>query len=201
MRVINIVPSLLPVTKKVHIQVFVLRKEDGESVLNSDGLVRLQNSLDFAIKTFKDKFDIVLKPYNNPLIQVLPKPAPSFALSTRCADGGASKDEWGEAGEYFANNLAGWNVIPLGFKFPISVFVVQSIAARGGCSLMERTDYITISIDGLKYANALTHELGHCCSLRHREDTNNLMYRIAGTANEVTGWQKFIVRTSRHCSF
>jgi len=201
MRVINLVLVWLPIQKKMRIQVFILRKGDGEPVLNQNGLQDLQNNLDVAIKIYKEKFDILMKPYGNPLIQTLPKPAPSYALNPKCLDGGAASDEWSEAGEYFASNLAGWNVIPLGFKFPITIFVVQPIPGAGGCSLKERTDYVTVTIAGIDYRNTLAHELGHCCSLRHHESDTNLMYENAGSGNEVTRWQKFVVRNSRHCTF
>lgn len=201
MRIINFVLVWLPVQKKLRIQVFILRKENGDPVLNDKAsLTALQDALDYAIQTFKDRFDVKIKPYGNPVIQTLSGAAPTAALDVKC-DSGAASNEWGEAGEYFANNLAGWNLIPLSLGFPVSVFVVRFIDGKIGCSLGPLTDYVTVSVDGANSLNTMAHELGHCCGLLHREDVKNLMYPDDIRDNHVTGWQKFVVRNSRHCTF
>ncbi len=200
-RVINFVLVWLPIKKKMRIQVFILRDEAGAPVLNDKAsLETLQDALDYAVKTFEDRFDVKIKPYGSPAIQTLSTAAPSAALDVKCK-GGAGSNEWGEAGEYFANNLAGWNLIPIHLGFPISVFIVRAIDGKIGCSLGPLTDYVTVSVDGAKSLTTMAHELGHCCSLMHRDDIKNLMYPDHGRDNQVTGWQKFVARNSRHCTF
>jgi hypothetical protein len=200
-RVINFVLVLLPIQKKLRLQVLILRDEAGIPLLNDNvSLKLLQGALDYAIKTFKDRFDVKIKPYGSPIIQTLPKAAPSAALDVRC-DTGAASNEWGEAGEYFAKNLAGWNLIPVSLGFPISVFIVRFIDGKIGCSLGPLTDYVTVSVPGTQNISTIAHELGHCCGLLHRDDIKNLMFPNTGRSNNVTGWQKFVVRNSRHCTF
>ena len=201
MRVINLVLVWLPIQKKMRVQIFILRTENGVPVLDEKDLPELQKNLDYAIKTFKDRFDIELRHYGNPVIQILPDSAPTAALDVKC-DWGAASNEWGEAGEYFARHLAGWNIIPIHLGFPITVFVLRSIVGKSGCSLFETTDYVTLTPEGVKIVSNIAHEFGHCCSLRHRDDDKkNLMYPDPDRDNQVTGWQKFVVRNSRHCTF
>jgi len=33
------------------------------------------------------------------------------------------------------NNLAGWNAVPISLTFPITVFIVENIVGKYGCSL------------------------------------------------------------------
>ena len=200
-RIINVVLVWLPVQKKMRIQVFVLRDENNIPVLTDKAaLVALQDALNYAIKTFKDRFDVKVKAYGDPIIQTLTKSAPLAALDVKC-DTGAFKNEFGEAGEFFADNLAGWNLIPIHLGFPISVYIVRNIDGKIGCSLGPLTDYVTVSVDGTKSLTTMAHELGHACGLLHRDDIKNLMYPDDGRDNNITGWQKFVVRNCRHCTF
>ena len=192
--------SWVPVTKKMRIQVFILRNEFGDSILNSADIQNLQDALSYAIRTFKEKFDIELKAYANPIIQTLNKPAPNTALDVAC-DTGAMKNELGSAGNYFESHLAGWNVIPISLAFPISVFIVREIKGKLGCSLGAATDYVTLSVQGTGSISTLAHELAHSCGLFHRNDIGNIMYHNSNRGNEVTYWQKTVVRSCRHVSF
>lgn len=199
-RVINVITYLVPVKKKMRFQVLILRDENGNPLLDDAGLKQLQNQMQETIKIFNDKFDIKLTPYEKPGTTILPSSAPPAALEVKCGKGAAS-NEWGEAGAYFANHLAGWNGIPVSLKFPISVFVVRKIGNKWGCSLGPLTDYVTLSAEGaIKSLTTIAHEMGHSCGLRHRDKSNNLMYSEASRGTDVTGWQKFSVRTSRHCT-
>lgn len=199
-RVIKIITYRVPVKRKMRYQILVLRNELGNPLLDDAGLKNLQNQVYETIKIFKDKFDIDLIPYEKPGIETLPTSAPPAALEVECGSGAAS-NEWGEAGAYFANNLAGWNGIPVSLGFPISVFVVREIGDKWGCSLGPLTDYVTLSIDGAtKSLTTIAHEMGHACCLRHRDNSKNLMYSKSSRGTDVTGWQKFVVRTSRHCT-
>ena len=196
-RIVNLVLVWLPIKKKLRLQVLILRKSDEAPVVDVGDL---DTALEYVKKTLNDRFDIKLKFYGKPGVQILPTVAPAAALSVDC-DTGAAKNEWGEAGEYFADHLAGWNVIPLSLGFPITAFIVEGIAGKIGCSLGLLTDYVTVSKAGVKSDSTLMHEIGHCCGLLHRENKNNLMFPDDGRGNDVTGWQKFVVRNSRHCTF
>jgi hypothetical protein len=202
-RVINLVLVRRSTQKKLRLQIFILRDENGTPVLHDEvSLKLLQDALDFAIRTFKDRFDITISPYASPIIQTLPKAAPIAALDVSC-NGPTGKIEWGEVGEYFANYSAGWNIIPINLGFPVSVFIVRAIGGRIGCSLGPMTDYIILSVEGTKSISTMAHGLAHCCGLKkHPDDINNLMYISRfRTNNVVTDWQKFVVRNSRHCTF
>ena len=51
-------------------------------------------------------------------------------------------------------------------------------------------------------AGVLAHELAHTCLLMHRDTTpNNLLYPDASRGTEVTKWQRWVARTSRHCTW
>lgn len=198
-RVINLITYLVPVKRKMRFQAIVLRDENGP-LLDDAGLKMLQNQMHETIKIFSDKFDIELTPYEKPGITILSSGAPVSALDVKCGKGAAS-NEWGEAGAYFANHLAGWNAIPVSLKFPISVYIVRTIGDKWGCSLGPLTDYVTLSKDGAtKSLTTIAHEMGHACGLRHRDNSNNLMYADPSRGTNVTKWQKFSVRTSRHCT-
>jgi hypothetical protein len=124
------------------------------------------------------------------------------ALSGKTS-GGAIFNEFSEAGNYFAKHTAGWGWFRMNLYYPITVFIVKEITGKIGCSLGPLTDYVTLSIKGVSSKSTLAHELGHCCGLLHRDDEiENLMYPgKERTDNKITGWQKYIARTSRHCTF
>jgi hypothetical protein len=209
MRVIHMVGSLLDliymVKKKMRIQVFILRESEAQ------GLVPEQD-LDLAISTakqiFLDRFKVEIRAYGNPIVQTLPDVAPAAALDVHC-DWEAWKEEFREAGEYFASKLAGWVGIPISLKFPVSVFVVRSIDGKIGCSI-PITDYVTLSatptspggkITGVNNRTTLAHELAHTCLLMHRDDKGNLLYPEFDRGTNVTKWQRWVARTSRHCTW
>lgn len=209
MRVFHIVGSVLDliymVKKRMRIQVFILRESEAQ------GLVP-ESDLDLAINTakqiFLDRFKVEIRAYGNPIVQTLPDVAPTAALDVHC-DADAFGEEFGEAGEYFADHLAGWNAIPVSLKFPVTVFVVRSIAGKIGCSI-PITDYVTLSanpaspgskITGVNNRTTLAHELAHTCLLMHRDNKANLLYPEFDRGTEVTGWQRWVARTSRHCTW
>jgi hypothetical protein len=211
MRAIHIVGSALDlvymVKKKMRIQVFILRDSETTDL----GLVG-QHELDTAINTakqiFLDEFKVEIKPYGDPIVQTLSDVAPSDALDVEC-DGGAIGDEFGKPGDYFAGKVAGWVGIPISLQFPITVFVVRTIRDKIGCSI-PIADYVTLSaspsasgssITGVTSPTTLAHELAHTCLLTHRDDKNNLLFPSANRGTDVTKWQRWVVRTSRHCTW
>jgi hypothetical protein len=48
---------------------------------------------------------------------------------------------------------------------PVTVFIVDTINDRSGCSLGPLTDYIVIQAKGVKDASIMADELGHACNL------------------------------------
>ena len=212
MRAIHIVGSALDpiymVKKKMRVQVIILR----DSPAPSQGLVA-EHDLDPAInrakQIFLDEFRVDIKPYGTPIVQTLTDVAPPDALDVGC-DGGAFSDEFGSAGDYFAGKVAGWVAVPISLQFPVTVFVVRSIRNKIGCSI-PITDYVTLSATpsiagstrtGVNGLTTLAHELAHTCLLKHRDnDKNNLLYPSEPRGTDVTKWQRWVVRTSRHCTW
>jgi hypothetical protein len=209
MRIINILGEIITLgfaAKNMRIQIFVLQDAARRPVVDP---ALFQPAIAEAKAVFKREFNVTLKSYGKPEVQVLGDVAPAAALDVDC-DGGAFSEEFGEAGEYFADNTAGWVGIPISLGFPVNVFVVRSILDKIGCSI-PITDYVTISATpsgssggttGVTSPTTLAHELGHTCLLAHRDDQpGNLMYpnRIRGT--DTTWWQRRVARTSRHCTF
>ena len=100
-----------------------------------------------------------------------PTGSPSSRSSTtrsrtkRWTSPAASGIEFGEAGDYYAKLLAGWNVIPISLTFPITVFVVRNLNALG-CSMNVLGDYVIVDREGLETDHiTLAHEIGHACGL------------------------------------
>ena len=210
MRAVHIVGSVLDlvyvVKKKMRIQVFILR--DSETTeLGLVGPLELDTAINTAKQIFLDKFKIEIKPYGDPIVQTLSDVAPAEALDVEC-DGGAFKDEFGKPGDYFAGKVAGWAGIPISLQFPITVFVVRTIRDKIGCSI-PIADYVTLSatsapgssITGVTSSTTLAHELAHTCLLMHRDDKNNLLFPDVNRGTDVTKWQRWAVRTSRHCTW
>jgi hypothetical protein len=185
--------------KKLRIQAFILRDETGKPLVSPD---RINPAIQKAKAIFEHEFKVELRFYGNPGVATLPDAAPTAALDVHCNDG-ALGEEFGEAGAYFASNLAGWVGIPISLKFPVTIFVLRSfVDNRIGCS-HRYTDYVALdSKDGVADLTTLAHELGHTCLLRHRpNDHSNLMYPDTSRGTSTTFFQRCVVRTSRHCTF
>jgi hypothetical protein len=209
MRIINIVGEIVTLgmlRKNMRIQVFILQDAVRHPVVAP---ALFQPAIAEAKAIFKKEFNITLKSYGKPEVQVLGDVAPAAALDVDC-DAGAFSEEFGEAGEYFADNAAGWVGIPISLRFPVSVFVVRSITDKIGCSI-PITDYVTISaspsgssggVTGVTSLTTLAHELGHTCLLAHRDkEPGNLMFPDRTRGTDTTWWQRRVARTSRHCTF
>lgn len=204
-RAINLLLFWLPIQKKMRIQIMILRDTNGIPTIQENDPT-LFIAINNIIQTYKDECDIKVIPYGKPIAQTIKEPAPSSALDVRCDGVGAFSNEFGEAGDYFTGNLAGWNVIPISLGFPITIFVVRTISGGNiGCSLGPLTDYVTVSPIGAVDMYNMSHEIGHSCGLSpfnlHRSNNSNLMYASTPRGSNLTGWQKFLVRGSRHCTF
>ncbi len=105
----------------------------------------------------------------------------------------------------------------LGIGSPVVAFAVRSYTGgKAGCSLGPLTDFVTVkftdsdtAIDALNLTaekslgsiTDLAHEVSHCCSLPHKDDSDNIMNPSPNRTGGMTIWQKILVRASRHVSY
>jgi hypothetical protein len=186
--------------KKMRIQVRILRDETGAPLIQPADVDAAINN---AVAIFDKEFNISLVAYRDTRAETLDGNAPKAALELHC-NFDAFCDEFSEAGSYFAWHSAGWFGIPIRLCFPVTVFICRTIDGKIGCSI-PITDYVTLAADasssGVTAATTLAHELAHTCLLAHRDgDTTNLLYPNEGRGTDTTGWQRFVARTSRHCT-
>jgi hypothetical protein len=183
--------------KKLRLQIVVLSNQSGPLVTEKD----LGPAIGFARTRLKSRFGVELRSYASSMVQFLDTPAPAAALNVGC-NGAALGDEFGDAGEFFARHLAGWNAIPVSLTFPITVFVVEDVAGKEGCSLGPLTDYVTVDPDGVANPSLMTHEILHACNLLgHPVGKQNLQYGGHDRGDEVNWLQKNIFRSSRHVTY
>lgn len=183
--------------KKLRCHIAILRDETGQALVAPGDL---DLAVQYATRVFSDRFNVDFRAYGKPMVQILDGPAPTAALEVKC-DSGALGEEFGEAGEYFAAHLAGWNAIPVSIHFPITVFVVRDVDGKQGCSLGPLTDYVTVDLAGVKTDSLMAHEIGHACGLWHLDDSGNLMFADSARGDNVRWWQKNLFRSSRHVSY
>jgi len=183
--------------KKLRIQIFILSTSTGPIVQPA----QLTPAIDFARTKFKDRFNVKLVPYSKNMIEIIKNPAPASALNVGCG-WAAMGDEYGEAGEFFASHLAGWNAIPISLTFPVTVFIVSDVAGKQGCSLGPLTDYVTVDPDGVATPSLMAHEIGHACNLVwHSGTQSNLMYAGSARGDGANWLQKNLFRSSRHVMY
>ncbi|MHC4153286.1 MAG: hypothetical protein ACYSSP_14500 [Planctomycetota bacterium] len=180
-------------SKKLRIKILILSDQNGKAVsLASD----LTMSIDYAKKVFKDRLNVKLLPYpgpKKPMVELIADPAPAAALNVGCGSN-AWGEEFGEAGEFFADHLPG-------LVFPITVFVVKDVIGKEGCSLGPLTDYATLDPSGIKSGSTLAHEVAHACSLWHSGSKSNLMWKNPNRGDSIKWWQKNLFRSSRHVTY
>jgi hypothetical protein len=183
--------------KKLRLHIVVLSNQSGPLVTEKE----LGPAIEYARTRLKSRFGVKLLPYSPNMIQILDTPAPQAALNVGC-NGGAFGDEFGDAGDFFAQHLAGWNSIPVSLTFPITVFIVENVAGKQGCSLGPLTDYVTVDPDGVATPSLMTHEILHACNLLgHPVGKRNLQYAGHDRGDEVNWFQKNVFRSSRHVTY
>jgi hypothetical protein len=182
--------------KKLRIHVCVLADANGPVVSDAD----LQDALDYATRVFADRFNVKVVRFGESFVQAMKDPAPPDALEVDCGFDGWLAD-FGSVGEFFAKHVAGWNVIPVGAKFPVTVFVVRDVKGTKGCSLGPLTDYVVLDIDGVAITSTMAHEVAHACGLWHSGSSSNLMFHPDNRGDRVKWFQKNLFRSSRHVQF
>jgi hypothetical protein len=185
--------------KKLRLHIFILADPNGPIVDPADP--DLTTAVDFARNTLKARFNVEMVPYSRNLIEVIKEPAPSAALTVDCGLIAALREDFTEAGEFFAKHLAGWNGIPISTIFPITVFIVSNVVDKQGCSLGPLTDYIIVDPDGVANPTLMIHEIGHACNLWHSWTKSNLMFADFDRGDGVKWFQKNLLRSSRHITY
>lgn len=184
-------------SKKLRLHIVILTKANGKPTVN---ISNLDDSIEFARKLLKEKFNVKLKPYKKNYVEIIEEPAPSYALKVHC-DFEAFKEEYGDAGDYFADHVVGLKGIPVSLKFPITAFIVEDVVNKQGCALGPLTDYLTLDPGGVKNASTLVHEIGHSCGLWHSGSKSNIMYGDSDRGGGVKWFQKNMLRSSRHVMY
>jgi len=182
--------------KKIRIRVCVLHRKGGKPLAS---VAEVQSSLARMDALLRSKYNTKILTYGAPHIYLIPQAAPDSALTIECAFSGYLK-EFGEAGAFysdFADN------IPL--VCPVTVFVIESVTNEGnqwrGCSSGLLTNFVVVTPTGLNDDTTLTHEVSHACLLFHRKKKTNLMNHSASRGTNITGWQKWWFRASRHVNY
>ena len=184
--------------KKLRLHVVILSDSNGPVVNEKD----LGPAIQYARTRLKSRFGVELKAYAPGMIETQVLPAPTGALIVGC-DGHAFGEELGDVGDFFAQHTAGWNAIPITPTFPITVFVVEDVQNKQGCSLGPLTDYVTIDRTALSgNYSTMTHEILHACNLLgHPVGRRNLQSEYPDRGDEVTWLQKNVFRSSRHVTY
>jgi hypothetical protein len=208
--------------KRVRLRIVILRDERGRAIIADERLPESQRAaqqkqLDDAIavirKCFKDQLNTKVRAAGGTLIETLKFPAPRSALYVKCG-AGAWGEDYQDAGRYFRSNMVANNShYLLGYGAAITIFVVEDIEDKIGCSLGPLTDYVLVDREGLQTTRDAPeprpttpmHEIGHSCGLWHRWPavlhTGNLMKSDVPRGITLELYQRAIVRNSRHVTF
>jgi hypothetical protein len=196
--------------KKLRIQIFILADETATSVVKKE---ELTPAIDYATKIFKERLNVKLLPFASDWVEYIKKSAPPAALNVDCGFFISPFQEFGEAGDFFAHHLAGWNAAPVSGRFPVTVFIVADVGGphKTGCSMGPFTDYVLVDRAAISATNVMgavtipnpstmAHEIGHACNLPHWWWPSNLMYGDTSTrtGDELKWFQKNLFRCSRH---
>ena len=209
--------------KRMKVHIAVLQGPAGPLIEYND-LNNLLPSIELLKKSYKDNCKITVSPYSSGnkreidnWAQILTDVPPATALRTsKCSIRTMfDEQEIGEAGDYFRKHTAGWAYgIPISLSFPVTVFIVESIASNPGkltlgCTIPFFADYVLVTVAALKLEPAvIAHEIGHSCNiLLEHGDRKNLMFssNVSNQSNQppygLVGWQENLVRSSRHVTY
>lgn len=205
--------------KKVRIRIVILRDAHGKALLADSSLSPaklaedqqdLQDAVDVIRRCFREQLNTRVLAAAGTLIETLAFPAPQAALHVQCGTGAWGED-FGDAGHYFRQHSVVGRA--LGYGDPITVFVVDDVEGKVGCSLGPLTNYVVVGKAGMRPRKGAPeprpttpmHEIGHSCGLWHRWPeilhTGNLMKSGVPRGIILELYQRAIVRDSRHVTF
>jgi hypothetical protein len=209
MAVVNIFDLLLGFLnwpkKKLTLYVLVLSKLSATD--KKLAIADLDASIAEAKRILKARFNVELRPYSAEYVEWFDGTAPTEALNPSCCGADHFGQEFLTAGEFYADHLAGWVGIPISMRFPITVFIVDSVECREGCSNGPLADYVVVQRGSLNKPgepfpfSLMMHEMGHACSLWHSRGKSNIMYGPKERGDGVKGFQKNLLRSSRHVTY
>ncbi|MDH3190249.1 MAG: hypothetical protein OEM39_06375 [Acidimicrobiia bacterium] len=165
----------------------------------------LDAAIDEARRILLGEANVVLKPEaNSDMITVVEPAAPDYALRVGC-NSRAYREGLGDTGSYFESTARRIQA-GSGTRAPdrLTVFIVEDIEGKSGCSLGPLADYVTVDLSGLvdrgRFGHApwtLAHEIGHACNLWHYGDTL-MRPHPEGRKDYLKRWQRALFRASGH---
>lgn len=206
--VLDFIGSLLGIrpTKYIRVKVYILSDLKKRPVRDP---VIVQQWVDEAKTLFKNRLNVDMRAPDlragQGIVAIIPAPAPAEALFPNCGLG----DAFSDAADYYEDHYtyvhtSAWNYIldDLGYGEPVYVFVVADVGGGGkdGCSQPWLHNFAVL--DGDQQHLSLPHEIGHLCSLTHRNAKGNLMYPLTSDRGpNLTRWQIAVFRNARYVTF
>ena len=184
--------------KKLRLRIVILRDDQGTPLTTEQ---QLEPVIAETKRIFKEQVQTKVVAAGGDMVKTVKAASPAAALDVGCGTGAWGAD-FGEAGYYFGERVAGTENL---YASPVTVFIVRSIADKGGCSLGPLTDYVTVEVSALAdtgghASRIVAHEIGHSCGLPHSGHKKNLMHRSA-EGDGLRRWQEATFRSSRHVTF
>lgn len=235
-RAIGVVDFLLTLLgimlpKKMRVGIVVLRDAQGNALLADDRLPpadladqeqKLQDAVDVTKQCLKNQVKVDLRTADGSssddaedFYRILPFPAPTYALDVKCGAGLWGQD-FGQTGRYFRRHSSANRPF---YGSPVTIFVVQDVADKLGCSLGPLTDWVVVEKAGFNRYTGTSdgvttrpttpmHEVGHACGLWHegpekvsKTPRRNLMIKGVPRGIQMNRLQRAIFRNSRHVTF
>jgi hypothetical protein len=211
------IPSLfwrrLMIPKKLRLRVIILLKEDShlDTLRPIADRAHVEGAVEVAKEIYKKQANVRIVGANGPIVRLSSEVAPDYVLNPPCAD---KTDyvtaQFGRVGAWFrhrrAFNLGSW----LGYGTPLTVFIVDQVAGRGGCAVIGLLgDYAYVGRDWIEPSTTnpgdrvtLAHEMGHVCDLiRHYStSTENVMHANSTSPprRKFSRWQRYVIRGGSH---
>lgn len=235
-RAIGVVDFLLTLLgimlpKKMRVGIVVLRDAQGNGLLADDRLPpadladqqqKLQDAVDVMKQCLKNQMKVDLRTADGTasddatdFYRLLPFPAPTYALDVKCGAGLWGQD-FGQTGQYFQRYASGNRPF---YGSPVTIFVVQDVADKLGCSLGPLTNWVVVEKAGFnrytgppdgvtRRPTTPMHEVGHACGLWHKgpqswskTPRSNLMISGVPRGIQLSRLQRAVFRNSRHVTF
>ncbi len=187
----------LRLTKHLRIRFIILSEENGQQLVPKENVLE---TFKRTQKIFKEQAKIEVHNAGTLLVGS----APSGALDIPDFSGNIVQ-KWAAEGDFlvgsagvYLSSLAGIGM----FTRRISVIVVRSIEGNNaGWSFKTFANFVVIQQSVFSNPKVQTtlvaHEIGHSCSLYHRDQKSNLMYKPGDRGENLTWWQSNVVRGSR----